>query len=688
MKKLLLALTLALLLALTAATPALAAYDVWDGSVDSSFGGGSGVKDDPYLIKSAAQLAYLSAQLENANIANPSAGVYYRLESTIDLAGDEFDWTPIGGGHHPFAGYFDGNGYLINSLAIDVSRQDHFAIGEISAFGLFGVNNGEISNVLLHGSVYLEYRLNNAEISAGLICGVNNGQITDCEASGDVTVLIDGSKLIAQYGGGIAGRGRGTLEHCTHSGAVSVSAANAVSVAGGLIGLSEGSIQNCAHSGAVSSSGETFAYAGGLSGRINGGEARNSYAAGAVEAQAFRKAAAGGLSGYCDDSEFRRITLANCYYRGNGIIAAGDYGSYAGGLSGYIESANGLININHCYWQAALEYKALGGESAGTYTISECSAFSGTDTLLNTVSFSRYSGESLLAALNAWATFYSLDAWHASVKYNNGYPLLDFQLADYTDIDYIKLNIQPSFGGQLLVSDDSTVVMLVADSGFVLKEVFVDGVSQGAKTKLRFSKNGYYTIEADFVQQDASTWSNPYRDISAGDWYYSSVACMSRLKLMSGTATDRFSPQATLSRAMMATIVWRLAGSPFQSGSNFDDVAEGSYYYQAVLWSQRNGIVKGFDEATFAPDAAVTRQQLALFLYRYAQYLEKDVSDGTTELGVYTDAEQINDYARPAVSWAVNRGLLEGDGGRLYPQATATRAQVAAVLDRYLNNVL
>lgn len=180
----------------------------------------------------------------------------------------------------------------------------------------------------------------------------------------------------------------------------------------------------------------------------------------------------------------------------------------------------------------------------------------------------------------------------------------------------------------------------------------------------------------------------PFTDVSTSDWFYSDVMFVYENGLFSGTDSRSFSPNASMTRAMLVTVLYRLEGEPVGTGSSsFSDVRSGSYYEKAVAWAAANGIVTGTGSTSFSPDAKVTREQLAAILYRYAQYKKLD-TDAGAKLDSFSDAGNVSGYASEALSWAVSEGLINGASGRLTPKGDATRAQVAAILHRFVENVM
>ena len=178
----------------------------------------------------------------------------------------------------------------------------------------------------------------------------------------------------------------------------------------------------------------------------------------------------------------------------------------------------------------------------------------------------------------------------------------------------------------------------------------------------------------------------PFDDVRRGDWFYDDVRYVYETGLMNGTANRIFAPSVSTTRAMIVTILWRLEGSPVVNfAMRFRDVVQNAWYSEAVRWAAANGIVTGYSENAFGPNDNITREQLAAILHRYANYKGYDVSVGEdTNILSFDDAQTISGYAVPAMQWACGAGLMQGSNRKLLPTAQATRAQVAAMLHRFL----
>ena len=187
------------------------------------------------------------------------------------------------------------------------------------------------------------------------------------------------------------------------------------------------------------------------------------------------------------------------------------------------------------------------------------------------------------------------------------------------------------------------------------------------------------------VDENPSTGENPFTDVSEKDWFFDDVLFVYDYGLMVGTGKTLFSPHETVTRGMMATILWRMEGSPIPKGKNrFADVEDGKRYADAITWTAENGIFADYDKDRFKPDDPITREQLAAIFYRYADYKDYDLTV-KGDLDKFKDADKITDYAKTAMQWAVGSDLVKGRSGALLdPQGKATRAEIAAMLHRFI----
>ena len=252
-----------------------------------------------------------------------------------------------------------------------------------------------------------------------------------------------------------------------------------------------------------------------------------------------------------------------------------------------------------------------------------------------------------------------LDSAHGTVRAS---------LGNASEGSTIRLTVTPDEGyslANLIVRDERGRRIDVAKSGGVYRFVM---------------PAGDVTIEAVFAQ---GTTVLPFTDVSTYDWFYEYVKYVYDNGIMDGIDVGVFGPGITTTRAMLVTMLYRVAGEPYVSGTNdFADVAANTWYTDAVTWASKNGIVTGVDVGVFNPNGAITREQLATILYRYAEYVGEDVS-ARASLSRFTDTGSISAYARDAMSWAVAEGILDGrTATELAPTGECTRAEVATMIAR------
>lgn len=204
-------------------------------------------------------------------------------------------------------------------------------------------------------------------------------------------------------------------------------------------------------------------------------------------------------------------------------------------------------------------------------------------------------------------------------------------------------------------------------------------------TSIRLTRNTTVYAGWEEKKENPSTgFENPFTDVSENDWFYDDVMFVLANDLMVGTSDNTFDPYGTTTRAMVATTIWRMEGKPEPEGDNpFTDVKNGEWYTDAIVWANENGIAVGYGNNLFGTNDPVTREQLAAFFYRYAEYKGYD-TEITGSLDRFADKDDISEWAQEAMAWAVGYGIFEGrDNGMLDPQGNATRAEFAAMLHRF-----
>ena len=240
----------------------------------------------------------------------------------------------------------------------------------------------------------------------------------------------------------------------------------------------------------------------------------------------------------------------------------------------------------------------------------------------------------------------------------------------------------------------TVTVTTTPSTGYVVDAVKV--VDKDGKDIAVTVKDGKYvftmpgsavTVTATFKAETPAPSGLPFTDVKSGDWFYDAVKYAYENGLMNGTSATTFAPNGTMNRAMIVTVLYRLEKSPaVTSASKFTDVPAGQWYSDAVAWAAANNIVNGYDETTFGPMNAVTREQMATILYRYEQYKGMDTVTLEENLNRFPDKDKISAYALPALQWAVGQKIINGNAdGTLNPTGTATRAQVAQIFTNLLN---
>lgn len=289
--------------------------------------------------------------------------------------------------------------------------------------------------------------------------------------------------------------------------------------------------------------------------------------------------------------------------------------------------------------------------------------------------------------------------WTYSYDYNSysGWYTFSMPSEDVTiNVDFRsgvhKVYVDKVTDGKLTVSDDwakygqIVYITAVPDYGCTLSSLSVrtatgDSVhvynAQKADTYYFYMPDQYVSVSAVFTGKYTSL---PFNDVSYGDWYYDAVQFVYSKGIMDGVDYYKFAPNGTITRGMIVTMLWRMAGEPFEMPvTSFTDVEIGRYYTTAVAWACRNGIADGMGESTFGPNDAITREELVTLLYRYAQYFGHSCI-GTSIEG-FADAGSVSSYAYNAMCWAYKAGVVTGTtGSRLNPQGTASRAEAAQMI--------
>ncbi|MEE0510256.1 MAG: S-layer homology domain-containing protein [Peptococcaceae bacterium] len=285
---------------------------------------------------------------------------------------------------------------------------------------------------------------------------------------------------------------------------------------------------------------------------------------------------------------------------------------------------------------------------------------------------------------------------------------LNTYVPPYTGKYSYEINVAKADNGSVSVDKyategDKVTITVTPDKAYKLDELSV--TAGGKDVELTDNGDGTYSftmpsskvqITATFVEDEdyveptpepTPEPSMPFTDVSENDWFYGAVQYVYDNDMMNGVSANSFAPNSNLTRAMMAAVLYNLEDQPTQADSSFTDVADGSWYADAVNWAAANNIVSGYGDGIFGPNDNITREQMASILYRYAEYKGYDVS-AVGDLGQFNDADSVSEWANDVMSWAVGAGLINGMGdGSVAPQGTATRAQVATVLMNFCENI-
>ena len=699
MKKKILSLLLALCLVMALVPMTVFAEDaqninVWDGSTAAAFAGGTGTAEDPYQIANGAQLAYLASSVNSGETYEDK---YFVLTANINLNG--LPWTPIansfsdalfgGTDYRIFAGNFDGKGYTISNVSIG-SETTPF---ESDVFGLFGATGGKISNlnldtVSIHGV---------AKIASGYVVGIagglvgsSAGSIENCHVTGlamDMSAPSNGYAA-AYWVGGLVGAldGAQLINECSVSGSITEKAGKGS--IGGLIGeLGKAAKITYSRSDVtvnVKADSRGGANVGGFIGKGNGKTdaetiIRNCYATGNVTGGAYTGGFAGGLWG---------LNIKNCYASGNVSQAAAAMASFVGTDA---SDSNYYGSITNCFTTGIVT-----GSSPFRYAFAEQSSATKRSEITNCYFAVENLGiknqnesatekpqdemknEAFAAALNNGD---NSNGW----SFVNGQVLCGAEPADYSAVEAAMAAIPTDL---TVYTDESVAALNTAVDGVVRGKAFVSQANVNAMAQaiedaiaaLQY-KGADYTkfIEAiaAFVKK---VETSPFSDVSTSAYYYEAVKWAQEKGITGGIGNGLFGPNQPCTRAQIVTFLWRAAGSPVVNyAMNMSDVPEGSYYAEAVRWALSEGITTGTTENTFSPDSECTRAQAVAFLFRYA------ASEAVTlqELvSGFSDADSVPGYALPAMNWALAEEIVQGNGSKLMPNDSCTRAQIVTFLFR------
>ena len=696
MKKRILSCLIALTLCLSLLpTAALAEDGAWDGSTAAAFAGGTGTAEDPYQIANGAQLAYLASSVNSGETYEEKNFV---LTANIDLNG--LPWTPIansfsnalfgGSDYRVFAGNFDGKGYTISNFSIGSETTPL----ESDVLGLFGATEGKISNlnldtVSIHGI---------AKIASGYVVGIagglvgsSAGSIENCHVTGLTMDMSAPSNVYAAayWVGGLVGAldGAQLINECSVSGSITEKAGKGS--IGGLIG-ELGKTAKITYSRSnvtvnVKADSRGGADVGGFIGKGNGETdaetiIRNCYATGNVTGGAYTGGFAGGLWG---------LNIKNCYASGNVSQAAAAMASFVGTDA---SDPNYYGSITNCFatgsvtgsspfrYAFAMQDATKRSEITNCYFAEENSSIKNQNESATEKPQDEMKNEAFAAALNNGD---NSNGW----SFVNGQVLCGAEPADYSAVETAMAAIPTDL---TVYTDESVAALNTAVDGVVRGKAFVSQANVNAMAQaiedaiaaLQYKGADYTKFIEAIAAFVTKVETSPFSDVSTSAYYYEAVKWAQEKGITGGIGNGLFGPNQPCTRAQIVTFLWRAAGSPVVNyAMNMSDVPEGSYYAEAVRWALSEGITTGTTGNTFSPDSECTRAQAVAFLFRYA------ASEAVTlqELvSGFSDADSVPGYALPAMNWALAEEIVQGNGSKLMPNDSCTRAQIVTLLYRAL----
>ena len=581
------------------------------------------------------------------------------LDADLDLTG--VAWTPIGSVFaadgtllHYFSGKFYGNGHTISNL--DFS--ENYGKTEYPSFGFFSeVYGAEISGLTIQGKLNVS---NSGYVYFGTVAGVAaDSKISDCASNvsfTDTDKYINGTVALCGYAI------NSTIEYCQNKGDFSITQDVTSFQMGGIVGLAQNStVQYCANTGDMTS---WTPCTGGIVGQL-----------------------------------IQNSKVINCYSTGK-IVPLGKGTTDFGGIAGTVGTGT---EIRHCYfagevdlsqYTATTPYKRLGGIVGGVSSdtpVFENNYFIETE---NVTACSKYTEAGTAKSLEYMKTedfFNEITAASGNYRFNpNGTPLLpapkyavSFVVtpAELTNV-VIKINGQ-AVENPVDLEAGTYTVEVSADNCEVFNlniTITADTATHTQTIAMTYLPSDYTMFIGAIAAFLTKVETSPFSDVSTSAYYYEAVKWAQEKGITGGIGNGLFGPNQPCTRAQIVTFLWRAAGSPVVNyAMNMSDVPEGSYYAEAVRWALSEGITTGTTENTFSPDSECTRAQAVAFLFRYA------ASEAVTlqELvSGFSDADSVPGYALPAMNWALAEEIVQGNGSKLMPNDSCTRAQIVTFLFR------
>ena len=581
------------------------------------------------------------------------------LDADLDLTG--VAWKPIGSDFdgegnllHYFGGKFYGNGHTISNL--DFS--ENYGKAEYPVFGFFSVAYGaEISGLTIQGKLDVS---NSGYVFFGTVAGVaENSKISDCVSDvsfTDTDKYTNGTSALCGYAI------NSTIEHCQNKGNFSVTTDTTTLQMGGIVGVADNStVQYCANTGDMTS---WTPCTGGIVGQL-----------------------------------FQNSKIINCYSTGK-MIPLGKGTTDFGGIAGIVGAGT---EIRHCYFAGEMDlsqytvttpYKRLGGIAGGVSSdtpVFENNYFVETENVPACFKYQNAGTEKTLDFMKTEDFFNEITAAGGNYRFNpNGTPLLP--APKYT----VSFVVTPAELANVVIKVNGQEVANPVDleAGNYTVEVSADNcaVFNSNITITADTATHTQTIAMTYLPSDYTKFieaiaafvtkveTSPFSDVSTSAYYYEAVKWAQKKGITGGIGNGLFGPNQPCTRAQIVTFLWRAAGSPVVNYvMNMTDVAKDAYYAEAVRWALSEDITTGTTGSTFSPDETCTRAQAVAFLFRYtaseAVTLQELVSG-------FSDADSVPGYALSAMNWALAEEIVQGNGSKLMPNDSCTRAQIVTFLFR------
>ena len=613
---------------------------------------------DKISITTVDELLQFAKAVDNGEYDDKTDAVV-SLDADLDLTG--VAWKPIGSvfdgdGNllHYFSGKFYGNGHTISNLNLS----ENYGKTEYPSFGFFSeVYGAEISGLTIQGKLDVS---NSGYVFFGTVAGVaENSKISDCVSDvsfTDTDKYINGPAALCGYAI------NSTIEHCQNKGNFSVTTDTTSLQMGGIVGVADNStVQYCANTGDMTS---WTPHTGGIVGQL-----------------------------------YQGSKIINCYSTGK-MVPLGKGTTDFGGIAGIVGAGT---EIRHCYFAGEMDlsqytattpYKRLGGIAGGVSSdtpVFENNYFVQTENVPACFKYQDAGTEKTLDFMKTEDFFNEITAAGGNYRFNsNGTPLLpapkytvSFVVtpAELANV-VIKVNGQEVANPVDLEAGTYTVEVNADNCAVITSDITItaDTATHTQTIAMTYLPSDYTMFIGAIAAFVKEVETSPFSDVSTSAYYHEAVKWAQKKGITGGIGNGLFGPNQPCTRAQIVTFLWRAAGSPVVNyAMNMSDVPEGSYYAEAVRWALSEGITTGTTENTFSPDSECTRAQAVAFLFRYA------ASEAVTlqELvSGFSDADSVPGYALPAMNWALAEEIVQGNGSKLMPNDSCTRAQIVTFLFR------